>query len=271
MYKVLEPLHAMIYFAPEAQAEYTALGLDNQAKGYFPSRGAALGRASAAVVAAAFYSFSPALVGYGMAGVWDEHSPEELVAARLRAVDAALRRMCGDLVDDVAAPLALVREAAAACPPEGRALHAGQAALAEPSTDLLALWHGIAVLREFRGDGHLTALLAAGITAPQSLVLQGAFHGAGMEAFLKATRGWSPEQWDGARAELVDRGWLDVDGALTDAGTAARDDVEAVTDRLALAPWARLGAEGTGRLGALLQPLSDAVVASGGLPVARRR
>jgi hypothetical protein len=42
----LEPVHAMIDFAPEARRRYADLGLSGRA-GYFTSRSAAFGRASA--------------------------------------------------------------------------------------------------------------------------------------------------------------------------------------------------------------------------------
>ena len=40
-WKTLEPYHAMIYFAPEARAAFTALGLKDYWMGYFASRSAA--------------------------------------------------------------------------------------------------------------------------------------------------------------------------------------------------------------------------------------
>ncbi|HEX2911165.1 MAG TPA: hypothetical protein VH186_10185 [Chloroflexia bacterium] len=42
-WKVLEPYHAVIYFAPEARSAYTALGLKGYWMGYFASRAAPLG------------------------------------------------------------------------------------------------------------------------------------------------------------------------------------------------------------------------------------
>jgi len=98
----LEPLHAMIYFVPEAQEEYAAFGLDNQASGYFPARAAALGPVSWQVVQATFFGFAPFAPEYGMAGVWDRVSPAELSAARYRGADRAMRRLCGHLCDDPA-------------------------------------------------------------------------------------------------------------------------------------------------------------------------
>src|SRR5260370_1183874 len=53
-WRTLEPLHGVIYFAPEAAASYAALGLSSEA-GYFASRSAAMGpvRAEAVIVHAA--------------------------------------------------------------------------------------------------------------------------------------------------------------------------------------------------------------------------
>src|SRR3954469_12128652 len=175
----LEPLHGMIYFAPEAQEEYAAFGLDNQASGYFPARAAALGRVPWQVVQATFFGFSPFAGEDGMTGAWDRVSPEDLIAARYRAADRALRRLCGDLVDDPALKEAvdLYRTATAELPREGRPLYAAHATLSWPAEPHLAVWHGQMLAREFRGDGHLAVLLARDIDAPQSLELHGAFAG----------------------------------------------------------------------------------------------
>ena len=272
MYDVLEPFHAMVYFVEEPQKEYAALGLEGRAEGYFPGRAAPLGQVPEQVVVATFFVFSPLAVTFGMTEAWRKTTPEQVLAAKQRGVDGALRRLCGDLLDGPAGgeALELARTAAAACRPEGRTLSASYAALPEPAEPHLALWHQVAVLREFRGDGHIAALLAAGLDAPQALVLQAARFDEKMEKWLKATRGWSAEEWDAATAALTERGWLDGEGGFTDAGLAAREEIEAATDRLALPPWQALGEDGSARLRELVQPLTDAVVAGGGMPVMRR-
>jgi hypothetical protein len=66
---------------------------------------------------------------------------------------------------------------------------------------------------------------------------------------------------------LRSRGWLDADGALTDAGRAGRAEVEARTDTLAEEPWTALGPERTGRLRELLTPMARAINDAGGVPV----
>ena len=273
MKHVIDPIHVMIYFAPEAQEEYAALGLEGRAEGYFPPRAAPLGRVPWQVVQAAFFGFSPLAVQFGMTEAWNKTTPEAVTAARLRGAERALRRMVGDLLDDTARvteALELCRLAAAACPAAGRPLFAAQAALPEPSEPLLALWQQIATLREFRGDGHLAVLLATGIDAPQSLVLHAGMMGGSAVEFLQASRAWGPEVWAQAVEELRDRGWVEADGSLTEAGRATRDAIEVQTDQLALAPWEALGEDGCARLRELLSPLTDAVLAAGDLPATAR-
>jgi hypothetical protein len=60
-YRTLEPLHGMVYFAPEASESYTRLGLRPEA-GYFASRAAAMGEVGADTVIATFFNFYPGLV-----------------------------------------------------------------------------------------------------------------------------------------------------------------------------------------------------------------
>ena len=267
MHRTLEPIHAMIYFAPEAAEEYEALGLSGPAELYFPSRAAPLGIVPWQVVQAMFFNFSPLAVQFGIAEAWSKTTPAEVLAARLRGVDRALQRMAGEQLSDVREALDLIRVACEGCLIPGRPLYAAHAALPEPPEPHLALWHGIALLREYRGDGHIAALVAAGISAAQSLVLNGAFTGGGMTDFLKQSRAWSKEEWHEAVTELAARGWVDSDGNLTDTGKAQREAIEEHTDVLALPPWQHLGEERTERLRTLLTPLKDAVVAAGAIPV----
>lgn len=266
----LEPLHAMIYFVPEAKEEYAAFGLEDQAAGYFPARAAALGAVGWQVVQATFFGFAPFAVEWGMSGAWDKASPTDLIAARYRGVDRALRRMCGDLCDDpsLSEAVELYRTATVDLPREGRPLYAANSALAWPDAPHLALFHGQTLAREFRGDGHLAALTAQNINAPQSLVLNAGYAGKRMGEFLKASRAWSPEQWAEAEQQMAERGWVTEDGSLTDAGRQVREGIEAKTDELALQMWQRLGDDGCARLRELVMPLVTAVIDNGGYPVA---
>lgn len=271
-WRTTEPVHACVYFTPEPQEEYAALGFDlqaNRAAGYFPARAAAMGAVPAAVVQATFFNFSARAVGAGMDRAWETASPEQLTAARYRGVDRALRRLCGDLLDgpEVLQAADLARTATTGCTPEGRPLYAGNASLAWPDEPHLQLFHAVTLLREFRGDGHVAALVAEGIGGLDAAVLHVAQGDAWTREPLRRTRGYTTEQWDAAVARLREQGWLDDAAQFTDAGRAVRQRVEDRTDELALPAWQRLGEDGCARLRELVRPLSRAIVAGGGLGV----
>src|SRR5438445_4718170 len=113
-HRALEPIHTLVYFVPEAGERYAALGVIGGMRGYFASRSAPLGIVPAEVVVATFYNFSPTHVAKAIPSVWDVTTPELVLAARLDAVDAALRRLLGDAVttDEMAEAAGLAREAA---------------------------------------------------------------------------------------------------------------------------------------------------------------
>lgn len=275
-WQAAEPLHAMIYFVPEAQEEYAALGYDaenNRASGYFPARAAAMGAVTAAVVQATFFNFSRLAVDFGMAGAWEVASPQQLVEARYRAADRALTRLCGDLLDDptVAEAAQLARTAATGCVPYGRPLYAANSALPWPDRPHLQLFHAQTLLREFRGDGHIAALVTEQISGLEAAVLHVAQGDSWKRSGLQATRAYSDDEWEGAIARLVERGWLQPDGTFTEEGRARRKRVEDLTDELSVCAYAQLGVEGCERLQELVRPLSRAVVEGGGFPLASQR
>jgi hypothetical protein len=125
-------------------------------------------------------------------------------------------------------------------------------------------WHAISLLREHRGDGHITALLAAGLDPCEALVSFAAIGAAPEETF--ASRGWSAREWSAARGRLATRGWIDAEGHATKRGRDGRDEVEWRTDRLADAPWQALGPGRAQRLAHLAGPLLGAAFESGLLP-----
>ena len=266
MWRTLEPYHGLIYFAPEAAAAYEALGVVGR-DGYFASRAAAMGAVPAEVVIATFFNFNPDVVRHAIPATWEVAHPERLVAARLRGADAALRRTLGDDVvtgPEVARSAELARVAADACPPQGRALFAGQSSLPWPDEPHLVLWHAISLLREFRGDGHIATLVDAGLDGLDALV----FHAASGEvprAVLQTSRAWDDDAWQAAIADLATRGLVDAAGAFTEAGAALRQRIEDRTDVLALAPWSGLGEPGCDELRGLVRPLSRAIVEGGAL------
>ncbi|GAA3761037.1 SCO6745 family protein [Salinactinospora qingdaonensis] len=273
-WSAVEPLHAFSYFAPQAAAGYESLGLDPRTMGYFAARSAALGATSAEVVSSTFYSFNPELVGAVIPKIWQITTPEAVLAARLRAVDEALRHFLGDEVvasDTVATAAELAQSAAMAATRHvhGRPLFAAHAALAWPSEPHLVLWHAQTLLREFRGDGHIVALMHAGLAPVESLVS----HATATQwstKWMRKSRGWSNADWEGAVAALAERGLVRFDEGetvtLTEAGERLRAAVEERTDELALVPYAAIGDEGCRRLAELVRPLSRTLGESRLLP-----
>jgi hypothetical protein len=272
MWRTLEPVHAMVYFAPEHLEEYAALGLDvqgNRAAAYFPARAAALGAVRPGVVQAVFFNFSALAAQFGMAGAWEVTTPTALVEARLRVADRALRRMCGDRLDspDVVEALELARTACEGCRPEGRPLFAGLCDLPWPTEPHLQLWHAVTLLREYRGDGHVVALTASGVSGIEAAVMHVAQGDAWTREPLRKTRGYTSEEWDAAASGLRARGWLDEDDAFTPLGAEVRQRIEDTTDRLALPAWEAIGEQGASRLRQLVRPLSTAVIDGGGMRI----
>ena len=120
------------------------------------------------------------------------------------------------------------------------------------------LWHAQTLLREYRGDGHIAALVAAGLDAPEALITHGATATVGMDV-LQRSRAWPQEEWRAAADRLRSRGWLDPDDAFTPEGAAGRERIEGLTDELAMRPWNAIGEDACSRLRALIRPWSRAI------------
>ncbi|MDH6550757.1 hypothetical protein M2161_004328 [Streptomyces sp. SAI-133] len=268
LWHLLEPLHAVLYYAPQVFEEAAALGYGTQERwpSYFPLRAAPLGPVGAERVASAFYSFSPRMVAEHIGSAWATAEPGAVLAARQRGIDRAYRAILGDRVDgpELAEAAALARRAAESANTAGRPLAAANAESAWPEAPHLQLWQAATILREHRGDGHIAALLVAGLDPVESLVSFAAIGAASVERF--ESRGWSAGEWDSARERLTARGLVDEHGQATDAGRDLRHRVEHHTDQLAAGPWQLLGAADTTRLADLLGDFWVAVLSSGLLP-----
>ncbi|MFE6713046.1 hypothetical protein [Streptomyces sp. NPDC057695] len=274
MWHLLEPLHALLYYAPEAFEEAAALGYDTSERwpSYVAWRAAPLGPADADGVTRAFHSFSPAMIARYVPAAWETAAPADVLAARLRAVDRTYRAVLGEelLADPGLAEAAgLARTAARAAAASGpdtvpRPLAAANAALPWSGAPHLDLWHAATILREHRGDGHLAALTDAGLDPVESLVSFAAVGAAPEHVF--GSRGWSAGEWAAARDRLAARGLVTVDGGATEAGRSLRAGIERRTDELAAAPWTALGPDGTARLAELLGGPWLAAIGSGLLP-----
>lgn len=265
----LNPLHSLLYFAPELTDELGAVGVTHPRAAYLAARSAPLGTVGAATVTATFYNFSPGVVARHVPAVWETAPPATVLAARERAADASLRRLLG--ADALASPetaeaAELALRAARGGTAFARPLYAANAALPLPDEPHLRLWHAATQLREHRGDGHLAVLLREGLDPLEALVSHTASgHGMARDWVLR-TRGWTDGDWRAAQERLRVRGLLGADDRLTEDGVALRKAIENETDRLDQAPYAELGAAGVRRLTELAGALSLTAAERGAFP-----
>lgn len=253
-----ETYHDVTYFTAESRAATDALGCKGGWMGYFGMRAAPLGAASPELVTATFYNFHPSKVARAVPDAWEVAPPAEFLATRLSGVDSSLRRMLpADVLagKELAEAAELLREAARNAPIAGRPLAAANAALPWPDEPHLVAWQASTVLRESRGDGHVAALLTAGLDPCETLVMFGADTGL-QPGYLQIARGWSEQEWAEAQERLRARGLVTEQAELTTEGTVLRRWVEDRTDQSASAPWRGIGEDATTRLTELLTPIS---------------
>ena len=228
LWTVLEPLHAVVYFAPEVRAAGKAIGLKGFWDTYFAFRAAPLGAVGAGAVTGLFAGFEPGMVGRSLPSAWSRASVDACLAAR-SAVSAEALRAVG--VSDDVCTTAVAALSGVALDPTGRPLGAANAVLPLPADPVEAMWQVATTLREHRGDGHVAALVTAGLSGLDALLLQVVAKGLDPETMRNA-RGWSPQRWAAARESLVERDLLDDDG-LTMTGADVLESVEELTDAAA--------------------------------------
>jgi hypothetical protein len=267
LWSLQEPIHAVTYFSPEPLAALAHAGYKGFWMGYFAGRAAPMGRVGPEIVFATFYNFSMAHVRRALPDGWTFAPPSAALGARQGGSVAALQRafVDRDLAESVETAATLARAAAESAPMEGRTLFAANRALPWPEEPTAVLWHAATLLREHRGDGHVSALTAAGIHGREANVLQSAAGVVPRDVFGVARR-YDDIEWDSISARLVGRGLLDPDGKLTHHGMAIRAEVEDRTDALALSAYNALGDEQLQQLLDALVPLTRAVIATGDIP-----
>jgi hypothetical protein len=266
--RAFDRLHSVSYFVPEAAERFGALGMEGRTP-YFAVRSAPMGAVGAEVVAATFYNFNPELVATAIPGAWELASPETVTAIRYEVVAEALPRVLGAelaMSKELARAAVILRRAAEAIPNgDGRPLYAAHAGLPWPNSVPAQLWHAITLLREYRGDGHIAALIANGLSGLDALITH-TVAGIGFSVdFARLLRGWSREQWAAGVDGLKTRGLVD-DEALTPAGVELRSRLEDLTDELAFAPWRSVSDEDVELLKRVGKLIREAVAASGLFP-----
>jgi hypothetical protein len=278
-YTTLEPFHVTAYFNPELGSAYEDTGLDGHAW-YVGARAAPMGPCAPSVVAAAFYNFNPVLI---------EQAWPAAVAVGLDAVsdrrwallDSVLGAALGALASepDLATIAERLRSIGDAASFAGRPLAAAWHSTERPDVPHLALWHSITVLREWRGDGHLAALIDAELDPAEAAVFHEAVRPTpqpGRRALGKRitqlTRQWSETEWDSAAERLAVRGLLTTSAegeTLTEAGAALDRHIEDRTDAMASAVWKTVpDAE---QLITSARPYVKAVIDAGFLPGTKKR
>jgi hypothetical protein len=145
---------------------------------------------------------------------------------------------------------------------EGRPLAAGVTALADPDHPLGTIFRRGDLLREFRGDCHTAAWIGAGFDAVEIGLLTELYWGLPLRGYTR-TRAWSNDDFDGAEEQLRSRGLIDPDGAFTDAGRTAREQVELDTDSMMRTVIDALG-DDADELVSLLTPWGSKVRAAKG-------
>ena len=267
IWRLIEPFHAVVYFASEAKRTYADIGLKGGWMGYFASRSAALGPVPPETVIATFYNFHSAMVRRALPDAWALASPETVLAARLRVARAGLGA-CLDASDPsvreaVATARDLLWHLLGRCDLGARPLFAAHVGLDRPDDPVLDLWLACTCWREYRGDGHVATLLANDVDGCEANVLAVASGRA--PADQRRLRGWPEEEWGWAFDRLGKRGLLDGHGVITDEGRALEDSIERRTDELSAGPLLD-DPERAGMLVTSMPALTEAVFASGLIP-----
>ena len=264
----LEPVVGSVYFAPEAHEAYAALGFgpspgrvegDAWAEShwgrvrlpdgiaYFASRGGILGQVRGNVVAAAFGVFNPAVVVAAIERASTIAEADAVVAARTRGAVAQLVRILGPEPEGIERVTELLARAVAPLAIVGRPMFAGLSALPMPTDPVGRMWRLGDMRREYRGDAHIAAAAAGGFEGCDLQVLTERCAGMPPRSYA-AGRGWDPAQLSSAEQRLEDRSLL-MAGKPTDAGRAAREALEAETDRLCVGMVDAMGDDVVGLVG----------------------
>lgn len=261
--RAAEAVHTLAYYTPEIRG-FDDDGFSGWWHAYFAYRSAPMGPVPASVVTSVFYNFAPRFIERAVPGCWEIMSPERVRARQLELVEAAVTRSLVDYPEpaQIARGAELLRSFADRLPIGARPLYAAWAGEPWPGTDLMDLWHGTTLLREFRFDGHNIALVA-GDMDPCECHLMMASHGFGNAETIQRIRGWNEDEWNAAHTRLASRGLLTDDGAQTDTGSQARRAVERHTDVLASPIEGVPGHDNADELASILENLRDYLLSTG--------
>ena len=257
-------MHAVTYFAPESHQALRATGLRGFWMGYFAGRVAPVGAVGPSTVTASFFNFHHSMVERSIPDAWTFADPTTVLAARRSGAAAALRRLDPTIEDRVGRLVPSMDRVGRAADGAGRVLCSANQVLVPPDDPVEVLWQACTTLREHRGDGHVAALVAAGLDGCQALVLFALSEALPVPMFLDS-RGWSADEWEMAREELEVRGLVEED-RITAAGAELRRSIEETTDRLAAPAFEVLGPGEATDLHRQLAQLALVVASAGEIP-----
>ncbi len=258
---VCEPIGANVYFAPEAFQRYAALGLSDYGSAYFCSRSASMGTLSGMAVASAFGVFSPAVVVPAVEKGWSTTTREPLLQARYDGATASLRRLLGEPDPKAAArAVELLQRGLTAADHAGHAIYSGLRSLPFPRDLVGQLWRCCDMVREHRGDSHISVWTKALVKPIEIQLMSEMQLGIPLKTY-SATRGWTVEQMDAALDSMRAKGWVEGD-QFTAEGRAFRDRIESDTDAMETPIVEAIGGDFEMLIG-ILRPWAAAIVKAG--------
>jgi hypothetical protein len=228
---------------------------------YFCSRGSVMGQVPGEVIASAFAVFNPAAVVPAVTYGWTLTDAATICTARTKGATEQLVRILGERPDGIEQATKLLHQANEPLRPEGHPLFAGLLSLGLPGDAIGDMWRLADRLREYRGDAHTAAWTSAGFDAAEIGLLTELYWGLPLRSYVR-TRAWSDADLDAAEARLAERG-LVGEGAFTEVGRTAREEVEWATDRQCRPIVEALG-DGLDTLVEILRPWGAAIRAAGG-------
>jgi len=243
-----------IFWDPGAIDRYQAVGLPEglaEPLGYIAARCAPLAPVGPAAVTAAFGSISP----LGISAVFDLLDADgfaRIWAARDEAVVEGLGRYAPDIVEPLVEFGPDLWSVVDQLPLVGRVFFGAHLGVPRPADPLLAGWHAVNALREWRGDTHWALVVAAGLTHPEASILHNAWLGYERD-WLARSRGTTPEDIDAGWRALGTKG-LAEGHTVTGAGISLRQELEDDTDRLTTLPWELLGESRSVEFAARFEP-----------------
>ncbi|MEY2425410.1 MAG: hypothetical protein QOI61_982 [Actinomycetota bacterium] len=268
IWRRLEPYHAITYFAKESHAAWAAVGMKGFWMGYFASRAAAMGAAGPKLVTATFYNFHHSRVERAVPDCWGIVTPAAVLRARTDGMVDALAAASAIDLEPLAtlAPLARTMAEAACGDIGGRPLFAAHTAVPWPEAGAaMQTWWAATLIREHRGDGHIAALVDAGVGPCEALVLQATYTGMPRET-LQGSRNWPDHEWQAAVDSLASRGWVAGDGTPNVKGREGLEAIERRTDELASGPVLAIGVDAAIALAEAALPVARSVMESGVVP-----